>query len=371
MPAFRTRRVSYPNPQSSEVNLDTFMPSPNTFSAINPTTGVALDPEYADATLHEVDRAARDADSAFVTYRKMSGRRKADFLERIGEEILSLGDALNERCGLETGLPAARLTGERGRTVNQLRLFAEVLREGSWVEARIDPALPDRTPIPRPDLRRMLIPIGPVAVFGASNFPLAFSVAGGDTASALAAGCPVVVKAHPAHPGTSDLVAGAIKRAARETGMPDGVFSMVHGVSVDVGQNLVRHPLIKAVGFTGSFRGGKALFDTANAREEPIPVFAEMGSVNPVFILPGALAEHGADIATGLAASVTLGVGQFCTNPGLVVVTESDSAMDFVTNLGQNLSVISTGTMLTKPIASAYRSGVDRLATTVGVEVVS
>ena len=345
--------------------------STTTFAAINPATGAVLEPEFTDASLKEIDRAVRDADAAFAAYRKISGRRKADFLDHIGEEILALGDALIERCGLETGLPAARLTGERGRTVNQLRLFAEVLREGSWVEARIDPALPDRTPIPRPDLRRMLIPLGPVAVFGASNFPLAFSVAGGDTASALAAGCSVVVKAHPAHPGTSDLVAGAIKRSARETGMPDGVFSMVHGASVEVGQSLVSHPLIKAVGFTGSFRGGKALFDLANAREEPIPVFAEMGSVNPVFILPGALAEHGADIATGLAGSVTLGVGQFCTNPGLVVVSESDASADFVTGFGQNLAASSPGTMLTEAIAGAYKSGVDRLATTQAVEVVA
>ncbi|MGA7303315.1 MAG: aldehyde dehydrogenase (NADP(+)) [Rhodothermales bacterium] len=345
------------------------MSSPETFAAVNPVTGAVLEPEFTDASPQEVDRAVRDADSAFVAYRKMSGRRKADFLDRIAEEILALGDTLIERCGLESGLPPGRLTGERGRTMNQLRLFAEVLREGSWVEARIDPALPDRTPIPRPDLRRMLIPLGPVAVFGASNFPLAFSVAGGDTASALAAGCPVVVKAHPAHPGTSDLIAGAIRRAAHETGMPDGVFSMVHGASVEVGQNLVRHPLIKAVGFTGSFRGGKAIFDTANAREVPIPVFAEMGSVNPVFILPGALAERGADIAAGLAGSVTLGVGQFCTNPGLVVVRESDAATEFATGLGQALEAVSAGTMLTGPIARAYKAGLDRLATTDGVEV--
>lgn len=345
------------------------MSSVNRFSAINPATGAVLDPEFTDATPHEIDQAARDADSAFVAYRKLSGRRKADFLERIGEELLALGDTLIDRCGLETGLPAGRLTGERGRTVSQLRLFAEVLREGSWVEARIDTALPDRTPIPRPDLRRMLIPLGPVVVFGASNFPLAFSVAGGDTASALAAGCPVVVKAHPAHPGTSDLVAAAIRRAAHETGMPDGVFSMVHGASVEVGQSLVRHPLIKAVGFTGSFRGGKALFDAANARSVPIPVFAEMGSVNPVFILPGALAQRGEDIATGLAGSVTLGVGQFCTNPGLVVVRESDAAAEFATGLGQALEAVSAGTMLTEPIAGAYKAGLDRFATTDGVEV--
>ncbi|HUF10328.1 MAG TPA: aldehyde dehydrogenase (NADP(+)) [Rhodothermales bacterium] len=347
------------------------MSSPRTFTAVNPATGAALEPEYTNASEQEVDQAARAADSAFASYRKTSGRRKAEFLERIGEGIVALGDTLIERCGLETGLPAARLTGERGRTVNQLRLFAEVLIEGSWVEARIDPALPDRTPIPRPDLRRMLIPLGPVAVFGASNFPLAFSVAGGDAASALAAGCPVVVKAHPAHPGTSDLIAGAIARAARETGMPDGVFSMVHGASVEVGQNLVGHPLIKAVGFTGSFRGGKALFDTANAREEPIPVFAEMGSVNPVFILPGALGEHGADIAEALAGSVTLGVGQFCTNPGLVVVSRSDASADFVTGFGQNVAASSPGTMLTEAIAGAYKSGVDHLATTQGVEVIA
>ena len=260
------------------------------------------------------------------------------------------------------------MTGERGRTVNQLRLFAEVLREGSWVDARIDTALPDREPAPRPDLRRMLIPLGPIAVFGASNFPLAFSVAGGDTASALAAGCPVIVKAHPAHPGTSDLVARAIRKAASATKMPDGVFSMVHGAGTEVGKALVRHPLIKAVGFTGSFWGGKALFDEANRRPEPIPVFAEMGSINPVFVLPGALAEGGVEVASDLAGSVTLGVGQFCTNPGLVVTEESVEAEAFVTALGNGLADFSASTMLTERIAAAYRTAVDKFADTDGVE---
>lgn len=363
---------SYPQTKSLSINWTPVIVSPiNTFHAVNPATGTVLEPEFADATPQEIDRTAAKAHGAFAAYRRMPGRRKAEFLECIGEQILALGDKLIERCGLETGLPAGRLAGERGRTVSQLRLFAEVLREGSWVEARIDTALPDRKPVPRPDLRRMLIPLGPLAVFGASNFPLAFSVAGGDTASALAAGCPVIVKAHPAHPGTSDMVAEAIQRAARETDMPDGVFSMLHGASTEVGQHLVRHPLIKAVGFTGSFRGGKAIFDAANAREVPIPVFAEMGSVNPVFILSGSLAQRGAEIASGLAGSVTLGVGQFCTNPGLVVVSESPAADQFVTGLAQALREVSAGTMLTEPIARAYRVGLDRLASTEGVEVIA
>src|SRR5690606_13231410 len=221
------------------------------------------------------------------------------------------------RCMQETGLPEARLKGERGRTVTQLNMFAAYVREGSWVEARIDKADPNRTP-PKPDIRSMQKPLGPVGVFGASNFPLAFSVAGGDTTSALAAGCPVVFKAHPAHPGTCEMVGMAIRRAVEKTGMPEGTFSMVHGKSTAVGLAIVRHPLIKAIGFTGSYRGGKALFDVANSRPVPIPVYAEMGSTNPVFILPSAMRERRDTIAKDLAASVTLGVGQFCTNPGLV-----------------------------------------------------
>ena len=265
------------------------------------------------------------ADSAFPVYRGLSAEQRAAFLERIADEIVALGDALLERANQETALPLARLTGERGRTVNQLKMFAALVREGSWVDARIDRAQPDRQPLPKPDLRRMLIPLGPVAVFGASNFPFAFSVAGGDTASALAAGCPVVVKAHPAHPGTSEMTAQAILKAAQATGMPDGVFSLLHGTK-DTGMALVTHPLLQAVGFTGSLGAGRALFDAAAQRERPIPVYAEMGSVNPVFVLPGALKERGEKIAEGLAQSVTMGVGQFCTNPGLVIGIKDEAS---------------------------------------------
>jgi NADP-dependent aldehyde dehydrogenase len=261
----------------------------STFHGIDPRTGEPLPTAFHEATREEVDQAIQLAEEAFKQYSAVSSEQRAVFLETIAEEIEALGHRLMQRAESETSLPFPRLQGECGRTMNQLKLFAKVVREGSWVDARIDTALPDRQPIPRPDLRHMLVALGPVAVFGASNFPLAFSVAGGDTASALASGCPVVVKGHPAHPGTSEMVARAILKAAEKIGMPDGVFSMVQGQSHEVGSWLVKHPLIQAVGFTGSFKGGKALFDIANRREVPIPVFAEMGSTNPVFILPGAL----------------------------------------------------------------------------------
>ena len=253
-----------------------------------------------------------------MIYRQRTSLERAQFLERIAAEIEALGDALIERANAETALPAARLSGERARTCGQLRLFAQTVREGSWVDARIDTALPDRQPLPRPDLRRMLKGVGPVVVFGSSNFPLAFSTAGGDTASAFAAGCPVVVKAHRAHPGTAELVGGAIVRAAADCGLPAGVFSMLHGSGATIGMTLVRHPAAAAVGFTGSRAAGRALFDAAAARERPIPVFAEMSSLNPVFLLPEAMDARGESIAQGLFGSFTLGVGQFCTKPGLI-----------------------------------------------------
>jgi alpha-ketoglutaric semialdehyde dehydrogenase len=337
-----------------------------TFHAINPATGSALETPFHIATEAEVDRAVELAAQAFPLYRGLSGEARAAFLERIAEEIVELGEALLELAHRETALPLPRLTGERGRTVGQLRMFASLLREGSWVEARIDHAMPDRQPLPRPDLRRMLLPLGPVAVFGASNFPFAFSVAGGDTASALAAGCPVVVKAHPAHPGTSELVARAIERAALVTGMPEGVFSMVHGMK-ETGLALVRHSKLEAVGFTGSLGAGRALFDAAAARPRPIPVYAEMGSVNPVFVLPGALQERGEKIAEGLAQSVTLGVGQFCTNPGVVVGLESDSLNTFLLSTAERLSAIAPGTMLHPSIQKAFVTGTERLKSISGV----
>ena len=345
--------------------------STQTFFAVNPATGEPLEPMYAEATSDEIDQAVREAEAAFVLYRKKSGTEKAAFLEGIAAEIMALGDALIHRCMAETGLPEGRLRGERGRTVNQLKLFADLLREGSWVDARIDTALPDRQPVPRPDIRQIHIPLGPVGIFGAGNFPLAFSVAGGDTASALAAGCSVVVKAHPAHPGTSGLVGSAITKAARETGMPPGVFSLVQGASVAVGMAVVRHPLIKAIGFTGSFRGGKAIFDAAVRRPEPIPVYAEMGSVNPIFLLPGALATRGETIAQGLAQSVALGGGQFCTNPGVVVSLASEAADRFLEHTGRHLATLAPGTMLTESIRAAYDAGIARMTAIEGVDVVA
>ena len=338
-----------------------------TFRARNPADGADLETTFTEATHHEIDEAVIKASKAFRIYRTKTPSEKANFLEAIGDEIMALGDILIERCMSETALPAARLTGERGRTVNQLKMFAELIREGSWVNARIDTAIPDRQPLPKPDIRQMQKAIGPVGIFGASNFPLAFSVAGGDTASALAAGCPVVVKAHPLHPGTSELVGKAILKAAEKTGMPDGVFSLVQGPSVEVGMAIVKHPEITAIGFTGSFRGGKALFDAANQRPVPIPVFAEMGSSNPVFLLPEALKERKDAIATGLAGSINLGVGQFCTNPGLVISEESSDTIDFLSNLESAIADQPGGTMLSEGIKNNYLKGAGSLSKTAGV----
>lgn len=340
------------------------------FHGVNPATGEKLRPAFYEASEQEVDKAVRAAEKAFPTFRSEQPSGRADFLDKIGEEIQALGDELIKRCLEETALPEARLVNERGRTINQLKLFADVVREGSWVEARIDTKIPDRKPVSKPDIRQMLIPLGPVGVFGASNFPLAFSAAGGDTASALAAGCPVVVKAHPAHPGTSELVGRAIKKAAEETGMPEGVFSLVQGESPDVGMAVVNHPLIKAIGFTGSFGGGKAIFDAAVRRKEPIPVYAEMGSTNPVFILPDALEESGETIAQGLAASVTLGVGQFCTNPGMVIAVKSAAFDKFLQKTGEFLSAVQPGTMVSHRVKTNYERGIERLKEFAGIKVV-
>lgn len=334
------------------------MSTESIFYGINALTDEKLEGEFINASKEQVDTAVKKAVIAFTSYRKKDKESIANFLDQIADEILNLGDALLERCHLETALPLGRLQGERGRTMNQLKLFATVVREGSWVDARIDTAIPDRTPIPKSDIRHMLLPLGPVAIFGASNFPLAFSVAGGDTASALAAGCPVVFKGHPAHPGTSEMVSNAIKVAAKKAGMSEGTFSLLHSNSNEVGEALVKHPEIKAVGFTGSFRGGKALFDYANSRSEPIPVFAEMGSTNPIFILPQALRERGDEIATGMAGSITLGVGQFCTNPGLLFIQKSDSINKFYTKLSEGINNAPSGTMLTSNILKAFNNGV-------------
>jgi NADP-dependent aldehyde dehydrogenase len=339
------------------------------FEALKAGSAERISPTFFEATNEEVDEALQAAAGAFDDYRIQSPEKIAAFLERIGEEIMRSGEELLRRANIETALPEARLTGERARTVNQCKLFAELVREGSWVDARIDRAIPDRQPLPKPLLQRMLIPIGPVVVFGASNFPLAFSVAGGDTVSALAAGNPVIVKAHPAHPGTSEIVGRAIQSAVAASGMPPGVFSMLHGQSTEVGLQLVRHPATKAVGFTGSLQGGRALFDAAAARPEPIPVYAEMGSTNPVFILPGALEANLDALAQGLVQSVAMGVGQFCTKPGLVFGM-AGKHWDAFEQLGAKLAQdLPPGTMLHSGICNRFQQSASRACAVSNVRV--
>lgn len=339
--------------------------------AVNPASGAELEPLFAGAGPAEVERACALAWAAFDAYRDTGLEQRAQFLETIALRILDTGDALLERAMDETGLPRGRLEGERARTVGQLRLFAAVVREGSWLEARIDPALPDRKPLPRPDLRLRQVALGPVAVFGASNFPLAFSVAGGDTAAALAAGCPVVVKAHSAHPGTSELVGRAVQAAAAECNIHPGVFSLLYGVGDWLGGALVSDARIKAVGFTGSRGGGLALMRIAAERAEPIPVYAEMSSINPVLVLPGALATRSEEIAAGFVASLTMGAGQFCTNPGLVVAQEGPDLDKFVAAASAALRACPAATMLTPRIFDSFRTGVDRLAAHPNVETLA
>lgn len=336
-----------------------------TFYGMNPANDKKLSPQYVEATNEEVDQAVQKAEEAFRIYRQKTGEERAELLEAIADEIMQLGNELIERSSNETGLSQERLTGERGRTVSQLRLFADVIREGSWVDARINKS--DSAP----DIRSMKMALGPIAVFGASNFPLAFSVAGGDMASALAAGCTIVVKAHPAHPGTCEMVANAILKAIKKTGMPEGIFSMVQGSSHDVGTALVKHPLIKAVGFTGSLKGGKALFDAAANRQNPIPVYAEMSSINPVFLLPGALKEKSDEVAEGLTNSINLGTGQFCTKPGLVVYEESENAQKFQVAIAENFKKSGAVSMLTNGIYSAYKQGLEQLLNQEGVQLVA
>ncbi|MCZ2721986.1 aldehyde dehydrogenase (NADP(+)) [Marinomonas sp. 15G1-11] len=330
--------------------------------ALNPVTNECLDPAFLGGDQQHVDQAAALAWQAFDAYRAVSVEQRAAFLECIADEILALGDALVERAMAESGLPKARIEGERGRTMGQLRMFASVVRMGKFVDARIDPAIPDRAPLPRSDLRFQKIPLGPVAVFGASNFPLAFSVAGGDTASALAAGCPVIVKAHSAHPGTSELVGRAIQTAIKKCALPEGVFSLLFGAGADVGGALVAHPCIKAVGFTGSRSGGMALMNIAANRPEPIPVYAEMSSINPVFVMPSKLAQQAESIASGFVASLAMGAGQFCTNPGLVVLLDGEGTDDFLAQVAKDTEALSTQTMLTPGIYQAYCDGVNALA---------
>ncbi|NQV73049.1 aldehyde dehydrogenase (NADP(+)) [bacterium] len=341
-----TSLIGYSNGQASG----------SSFHGMNPASGAELPELFFTASKDEIDRAARLAEKAFPVYRSISGAKKAEFLRAIAKELEASRELLVARVPLETALPAGRANGELGRTIGQLNMFADLVEKGDWVDARIDTALPDRSPVPKPDIRSMQVPIGPVAVFGASNFPLAFSVAGGDTASALAAGCPVVCIAHYAHPGVSELAGQAILRAAHACGMPEGVFSLLQGTGQEVGTPLVSHPAIKAVGFTGSRFGGLALAKVAAARREPIPVYAEMSSINPIVLLPGALEKSGEALAAGLAGSVSMGVGQFCTNPGLVLLPEGPDADRFMVNFASLMDESKGGTALHSGIAKAYKT---------------
>jgi len=345
--------------------------SPQGFAATSPLDGRDLPGRFCLATVDDAAAAMQAAATAAEPLAGTTGDARAAFLEQIAEEIMALGDALIERSGLETALPAARLSGERLRTVNQLKLFAALARDGGWADARIDRAQPDRQQLPRPDLRRAKRPLGPVVVFGSSNFPLAFSVAGGDTASALCTGNPVVVKAHRAHPGTSELVAGAIQRAVEACGMPAGTFSMLHGAGSVIGTALVRHPATRAVGFTGSRSAGRALCDAAAARPDPIPVFAEMSSLNPLFLLPGALAERGGEVAKGFVASMTLGVGQFCTKPGLVFAVAGDDLDRFKAAVAEAIVASVPASMLSADIRAAFEHGCDAVSNARGAAVIA
>jgi 2,5-dioxopentanoate dehydrogenase len=337
-----------------------------TFSTVNPVTAQVLPENFYLVTAEEIEAITAKAATAFTGYQQKLAEEKAVFLETIADEIMVLGDELINRAAAETGLPLARLTVERGRTTGQLKMFANALREGSWVQAKIDTAIPGRQPLPKPDLRSMLVPLGPVLVFGASNFPFAYSAAGGDTAAAMAAGCPVIVKAHPSHAGTDALVAHAIITAAQKTNMPDGIFSMFFGAE-EMAMQMVTHPVVKAIGFTGSRKGGMAIYNAAVNRPQPIPVYAEMSAVNPVLLMPGAIAANPEVIAQGLAASVTMGVGQFCTNPGLVFMIDDDNAKIFLQYLAANIEKVAPATMLSTNICKAYAEGIKKLKKTANV----
>jgi NADP-dependent aldehyde dehydrogenase len=352
-------------PQGANLIDGNWVRSQNSFTS-QPVSGAPQ--SFSVATEEQVHQACVAAEEAFVAYSQASRQQRADLLNMIADEIEARSEAITEIGTSETGLPAARLQGERGRTTGQLRLFAQHIMNGGYLDRRHDEALPDRHPLPRPDLKMVQRPLGPVAVFGASNFPLAFSTAGGDTASALAAGCSVVVKGHEAHPGTCEIVADAIRTAVKSTKMPAGVFSLVQGNARHVGQTLVQHPCIKAAGFTGSLRGGRALFDLCAQRPEPIPFFAEMGSINPVFLLPGALVQRAQAIGQSWAGSLTMGVGQFCTNPGIAVMLSGSDADAFVQASQETLSGISAQTMLTEGIANAYHQDCQRMQGVSGVK---
>lgn len=328
----------------------------SSFEAVNPATGETLEGTFCTASMADVDRAASLAAEAVSTLAATSPADRAAFLRAVADELEASRPQIVARMPLETALPEGRANGELGRTIGQMRMFAALVEEGSWVDARLETAQPDRAPVPKPDLRYMRIALGPVAVFGASNFPLAFSVAGGDTASAFAAGCPVVAISHWAHPGTSEIVGSAIQRAVTSCGLPEGTFSLLQGTGLDVGVPLVEHPAVKAVGFTGSRAGGLALAERAAARKEPIPVYAEMSSINPIVVRSHALANRSDALVAGLAGSVSLGVGQFCTNPGLVLLPAGDNAEAFITAFAAAMDASKGGTALHPGIAKAYET---------------
>ena len=341
----------------------------STFNAINPGTGDTLEPAFHEATQGEIDKALELAKGAAPFLRNASGSDRKRLLDAIAEEMEADAEAIKDRVGAETGYPQPRLDGEFGRTVMQLRVFGKVAEEGDWVGPRIDTAIPDREPLPKPDLRRMLVPVGPVVIFGASNFPLAISVAGGDPASALAAGCPIVTKGHPSHPGSSELVARAMLRGVEKAGFPEGTFSMLQGATNETGKALVEHPDTSAVAFTGSLRGGRALFDIAAARPNPIPVYAEMGSVNPQFVFPEKLNSDPAQFAESLFGSVTMGNGQFCTCPSLVFVPEGEGLQKMTDRYLELVGESSGAALLNPGIASAFSEGIDQWRGIDGVEV--
>lgn len=345
-------------------------PTGSLFQAVHTALGTLLEPSFGDATAEHAHDAMLSADAAFDALRQSPPETRAAFLESLAGEILALGDTLLERAHQETALPMARLTAERGRAVNQCKMFAALLREGSWLQPAIDRALPERQPLPKPDVRKVHVPIGPVVVFGASNFPFAIGVVGTDTVCALAAGCPVVVKGHPAHPGTCELLARAVHAALLKHRLPAGCFSLLHGRGNDIGLALVRHPLTQAVAFTGSLRGGRALMDAASARPHPIPVYAEMGSVNPVFLLPGALKQRADKIAEAYIQSVNMGVGQFCTNPAIVLGLVGADLENFAARTAELAQAVPPASMLHRGIAEAYEAGTAVWHTIGGLEMI-
>ncbi len=338
-----------------------------TFKTFNPLTNTENEIIFTEASDQEIEETVELANEAFKKFKKISGKKKSDFLNTIAEEILALDDLLLQIYTQESGLNIDRAISERGRMIWQLRMFADLVKEGSWVEATIDTEISDRKPIPKPDLRKILFPLGPVVVFGASNFPLAYSTAGGDTSAALAAGCPVIVKSHPMHAGTGEMVSSAIIKAAEKTGMPNGVFSNLNSSGIKVGQVLVKHPNVKAVGFTGSVGGGRVLFDLANQRVEPIPVFAEMGSVNPVILMPKAAKQRGEEWANTYAGSITLGSGQFCTNPGLIIGIKDDVLEGFIQTLAEEIVKVEPSCMLHPDIIGNFERNKSEVSSQKGV----